>query len=69
MVNIARLTIWSISGLPTLRFFREIGLVFAMNCGLISPLGTCGLLVFWAYFVTAATFLGLCVRSTFNLGA
>ena len=28
---------------------------------------TCGLLVFLAYFVTAANFLGLYVRSTFNL--
>ena len=28
----------SAPALPTSRFFREIGLVFAMTCGLISPL-------------------------------
>jgi len=45
-------------------FSREIGLVSAMNCGLISPLAVA---CFWAYFVNAANFLGLYVRGTFNL--
>ena len=40
--------------LPAWRFFCEIGLVFAMTCGLISPLAGC-------------LFLGLYVRGTFKL--
>jgi len=53
------------AALPTLRFFRKIGLVFFNELRI--NFTTCRLLVFGLILLLPLIFLGLYVRSTFKL--